>query len=274
MNIPARTDIEAHMARLLKRSEKLTYYGASRGWGFLLTWAHRITGLMLVVYMFFHIMTLSGLYNPASFASKMAFVNNFFFTFLEWALAVPVIFHALNGSRLILYEIFGVRNDTALIRWVFVLGVIYVLALGLLMAMGNQHVSAGVFWLTMTIAGSILAVIVFNKLRATRNEMFWKLQRISGAFLLPMVTGHMVFMHLNYKVGHDVDMILARISSMGIKTLDILFVTTVFFHAGFGLTTIIADHVETPLFRKGLTVLNAFVMTIFAVAGVKLVATL
>jgi succinate dehydrogenase hydrophobic membrane anchor protein len=142
------------------------------------------------------------------------------------------------------------------------------------MAMGNQRVSAGAFWLAMMIAGMLMAVIVFNKVRATRNGALWKLQRISGAFLLPMVTGHMAFMHLNYKVGHDVDVILARMSHMGIKTLDILFVTTVFFHAGFGLATIIGDYVEAPLLRKGLTILNAFVMTVFAVAGVKLVASL
>jgi succinate dehydrogenase hydrophobic membrane anchor protein len=172
-----------------------------------------------------------------------------------------------------LYEFFRVRNDAVLIRWIFVLSGLYILMLGLFMVTGDQHVSAGAFWLTMTIAGIVMSVIVFNKLRPTKNRMLWKLQRITGSFLLPMVTGHMMFMHLNYKAGHDVDMILTRMSNMGMKTLDFMFVLTVFFHAGFGLTTIIGDYVEDPRLRTALTMLNVFMMMVFALAGIKLVAS-
>ena len=274
MHIPAKADIETFFLDLLNRSEKLSYYGSSRGWGFVLTWVHRVAGLMLVLYMFFHIVTLSGLYEPSAFAAKMAFVDNFFFAFLEWALAVPVIFHALNGARLILYEIFHFRNDGVLIRWVFLLSAIYALLLGLLMIMGDQEVSVGFFWLFITIVGVLLTAVVYERLRRTENTRLWKLQRISGAFLLPMVTGHMLFMHMNYNVGHDVETILARVSNMGIKTLDFLFVVTVFFHAGFGIATIIGDHVEDRRLQKGLKMLNGFVMAVFAYAGIKLICTL
>ena len=96
--------------------------------------------------MFFHIYTLAALYEPAAFASKMKVVDNFIFTFFEWALAVPVIFHALNGTRLILYEAFRIRKDAIMIRWVFVLSTVYVLTLAVFMLMGNQEVSPGFFW--------------------------------------------------------------------------------------------------------------------------------
>jgi succinate dehydrogenase / fumarate reductase cytochrome b subunit len=273
MNLSAwRTGFEAHLVGLLGRSEKLSFYGASRGWGFVLTWAHRVTGLSLVLYMFFHVITLSGLRDPSGFAEKMAFFDNFFFTFLEWALAVPVVFHALNGCRLMLYEIFRVRQEQIMIRWVFLLSAIYVFTLGLVMLMGNQHVSTGVFWLVMAIASALIAAVVFRRIWSTHNALLWKLQRISGAFLLPMVCGHMFFMHLNYKVGHDVETILARMSSMGMRTIDFIFVVTVFFHAGFGLNTIIGDHVEDGRLRNGLKMLASFVVTFFAYLGVKLLA--
>jgi len=263
--------VETYLAELTQHAEKLTYYAQSRGWGFVLTWAHKVTGLMLVLYMFFHIITLSGLNDPASFASKMRFLDNFLFGFLEWTLAVPVIFHALNGSRLMLYEIFRVRDDALMIRWVLFLGALYVLTLGLFMLMGNQQVSVGVFWLTITMTGIITGAIVYQKIWPTRNMVWWKLQRISGAFLLPMVSGHMFFMHLNYKMGHDVDTILARMSAVGMKLVDIVFVVTVFFHAGFGVYTIIVDYVEDHRARLGLSVLTVLLMTVFAYAGVKLV---
>jgi succinate dehydrogenase hydrophobic anchor subunit len=269
-----RTGLEAYLVRLLERSERLSYYAASRGWGFIMTWTHRIAGLILVLYMLFHIYTLSALYEPAAFASKMKFVDNFIFSFFEWALSVPVIFHALNGARLILYEAFRIRSDPIMIRWVFLLSAIYVLTLSLFMLMGNQEVSPGFFWLIVAIGGVISSMIVYKRLWHTQNGILWKLQRVSGALLLPLVSGHMFFMHLNNRVGHGVDTILARISAPGVKALDVAFVSLVFFHAGFGLYTIVGDYVEDSRIRKGLTVLMSFILGVFAYAGAKIVLSI
>jgi succinate dehydrogenase / fumarate reductase cytochrome b subunit len=275
MNTSAqRTGVEGYLVGILERSNRLSQYAQSRGWGYLLTWAHRIAGLMLVLYMLFHVYTLSGLHEPEAFASEMKFLNNFFFSFLEWALAVPVIFHALNGTRLILYEAFRVRQDAVMIRWVFVLSSIYVLTLGLLMMMGDQEVSVAFFWLTVAIVGVITSMVVYKKLWPTQNALLWKLQRVSGALLLPLVSGHMFFMHLNYQVGHDVNTILARISAPGMKALDVVFVITVFFHAGFGASTIIGDYVEDKVLRNALQLGTSFILAVFAYGGAKLVLTL
>jgi len=205
-----RNSVETYLLGLLLRSGKVSYCVQSRGWGYVLTWAHRIAGLLLVLYMLFHVYTLSALREPAEFASKMAFFSNFLFSFLEWTLAIPVIFHGLNGTRLILYEAFRVRQDAVMIRWVFVLSGIYVLTLALFMLMGNQEVSAGLFWLMVVIAAGILSTIVYRRLWHTKNSLLWKLQRVSGAMLLPLASGHMLFMHLNYRTGHDVNVILER----------------------------------------------------------------
>jgi len=266
-----KTGFEAHLTGMMERCATLSYYTRSRGWGFVMTWAHRVAGLTLVLYMFFHIVTLSGLYEPAAFASKMKLFRNVLFSFLEWALAFPVIFHGLNGTRLILYEIFHARNDSLMMRWVFLLSALYVLALGLFMVMGNQQVSVGFFWLIVALGSTIAGVIVYKRLWHTGNATLWKLQRVSGALLFPMVSGHMFFMHLNYQVGHDVDAILARMSGVGMKFVDVVFVVSVFFHAGFGLHTIIGDYVEDPRLRAGLSVLTSFIMAIFGFAGAKLV---
>jgi succinate dehydrogenase cytochrome b556 subunit/succinate dehydrogenase hydrophobic membrane anchor protein len=269
-----RRRIEAYLIGILGSSERLCYFARARGWGFIMTWAHRIAGLLLVLYMLFHVYTLSALYDPAAFASKMKFVDNLIFSFLEWALAVPVIFHALNGARLILYEAFRIRKDAIMIRWVFVLSAIYILTLAFFMVTGNQEVSPGFFWLTVAITSAILSSIAYKRLWHTQNGMWWKLQRVSGALLLPLVSGHMFFMHLNYKVGHDVDTILKRISAPGIKALDLAFVCLVFFHAGFGLYTIMGDYVEDNRRRAWLTILMGCILGVFAFAGAKIVLTI
>lgn len=269
-----RTRIEAHLMGILESSERLCYFARARGWGFIMTWAHRIAGVLLVLYMFFHIYTLSALYDPEAFASKMKFVDNFVFGFLEWALSVPVIFHALNGARLILYEAFRVRKDAVMIRWVFVLGAIYILTLAFFMVTGNQEVSPGFFWLLVAITSALLSSISYKRLWHTRNGTMWKLQRVSGALLLPLVSGHMFFMHLNYKMGHDADTILQRISAPGIKALDLAFVCLVFFHAGFGLYTILSDYVEDNRRRTWLTIFMGCILGAFALAGTKIVLTI
>jgi succinate dehydrogenase hydrophobic anchor subunit len=61
-------------------------------------------------------------------------------------------------------------------------------------------------------------------------------------------------------------------SGMGMKVIDFVFVVTVFFHAGFGLNTIIGDYVSDRRLRTGLKIVSSFVMTVFAYLGVKLVA--
>jgi succinate dehydrogenase hydrophobic membrane anchor protein len=263
--------IEAYLLKVLEKPDRLSYYVHSRGWGFVMTWAHRVAGLILVVYVLFHVYTLYGLHEPETFAAKMKLFDNLFFGFLEWILAAPVIFHGLNGTRLILYEAFRVRQDALMIRWVFLLSAVYVVVLGLFMVMGNQQVSAGFFWLTATIASSITGSVVFMKLWRTHNPTAWKLQRVTGAFLLPMTSGHMVFMHLNYAVGHDVQTIMARMAGMGMKVVDLAFVLCVFFHGGFGLYTLIGDYVEHKRLRALLSLLMSFVMAVFAYAGIKLV---
>jgi succinate dehydrogenase cytochrome b556 subunit len=274
MNREARKNWVGNIARVSAVRERLLYHSSSRGWGFILTWAHRITGVAVVAFMFFHIFTLSGLYAPAKFAAKMEFLRHGIFAFMEWILAVPVIFHAFNGARLILYELFRVRDDRQMIRWVLGLGAVYVLSLGFFMIKNDQQVSAGFFWFVVVLVSLIAAFVVARKLWPTKNDWMWKLQRISGAFLLPMVSGHFFFMHLTYQAGHDINTILARLSHVGIKLMDSAFVLLVFFHAGFGISAIIGDYMENGYWRTALRLAVVIVMSVFGYAGAKLVISL
>jgi len=69
---------------------------------------HRITGLGLVFYITLHIWVVSSLQlGPEAFENTMAVVSAPLFRFLEVGLLFCVIYHALNGIRLIAIDFFG-----------------------------------------------------------------------------------------------------------------------------------------------------------------------
>jgi succinate dehydrogenase cytochrome b556 subunit/succinate dehydrogenase hydrophobic membrane anchor protein len=266
-------DIEKNFDRLifnlLDRIPVVSFYGNTRGWKFILSWSHRIAGLVLVLYLLFHIYTLSLLSNPSLFTAKMAFYNNFFFKFLEWILAVPLIFHALNGARLIFYESFGLRNNQRMIHWSFSLGLIYVVLLGFFMILEDQNVPLLFFWLTTFIISILFCYYLYQKIWNTQNSWLWKLQRVSGTFLLVMLPAHMAFMHINYSVGHEATTVLARMQHYSIKILDLLLVIIVLYHAAFGIYSIIEDYLGNNATRKGLTLILLLSVLYFGYVGVK-----
>jgi succinate dehydrogenase hydrophobic membrane anchor protein len=268
------TRVEASVISVMGRIPILSYYVHSRGWPFLLSWGHRLAGLLLVAYMFAHIYTLSLLFDPATFDADMKFLDHFIFVFLEWCVAIPVIFHALNGSRLILYELFRVREEETMIRWMAFIGIVYLALVGFFFIEEGPAISATLFW-SITGAISLLALtIIIAKLWMTRNSVLWKLQRITGAFMVPALIGHMLFMHMNYLMGHDSKTILLRMQSPVIKIFDFLFVALLLFHAGYGLFSILADYIKPGPLLRLLTVLIVIVMAISAFFGIRIVIAL
>jgi len=226
--------------------------------------------MLMVLYIWVHIYTLSFLATPDVYDAKMKLFGFFPFSFLEWLLAVPIIFHALNGGRLILYEIFGRRNDESMIRWVMGLSATYFLLLGLLMVMGNQTVSPIFFWLIIFIIGFLPSYVVASRIRNMAGSITWKLQRISGAYLIVMIPAHLLFMHLQPAVGHEAAVVIARMQNVFIKFIDLTLVVAGLYHAGYGLTAIIRDYLKSGLLQTGLAGLVVLIMAVFGWIGIRL----
>lgn len=255
----------------LPAAPMISAYARNRGWPFVMAWGHRISGLAMAGFLLLHIYTLSMLADPAVYDAKMKLLSNVLFVFFEWALAIPVIFHALNGCRLILYETFGFRNDESLIRWVLSLSSIYVVLSALIMIMGNQTASPVFFWLLgLTLAVS-MGYLVFNGTRKTHASITWRLQRVTGAFLFVMITAHFLFMHLNRAVGHEADVVIARMQNPFIKLVDVALTLAILYHAGYGLVSIAKDYLGSMLFRNLCAILVAAVMVVFAWMGIRLI---
>jgi len=242
-----------------------------RGWPFLAAWTHRITGVLLVLYVLLHILTLSSLSDPGKFDAQMKILGFVFFVFLEFLLVLPVIYHSLNGGRLILYEVFEHRRDQTVLKWVLALGALYTLLLAFFMLAGNQSVSAPFFWIYTAAAAGCLTYITIQKLRGSGASLFWKLQRISGAFLFLMVPAHMLFMHLNPAMGHDSQIIIARMGNLFIKTVDLALVVCVLYHGSYGLYSIGQDYLISSRAKTGMLALLVCIALGFAWTGLKLI---
>jgi len=259
--------------RILKKLESLPlvgFYAKTRGWYFVLAWAHRAAGILLILFVWFHIYTLTALATPEVFTAKMQCFQGVFFVFMGWSLAVPVIFHALNGGRLILYEVFYSRADDAITRGILISSVLYVGLLGLMMIMGDQTVSPFLFWLCLLVMSLSLSYLTGLKTWPGKNSSGWKLQRITGSFLLPMIPAHLLFMHLQPAIGHDAGIIIARMQHAFIKVVDLAILGSGLYHGGYGLLSIVKDYLTAGFLHGCCAILIIVVMGFFFLAGVKL----
>ncbi len=86
------------------------------------TWAwflHRITGVILVLYLFMHFLVLgSSLAGGETFNKWLSVMQNPVFHFLEIGLVAVVAFHLLNGLRITITDFFLVTKAHKTIFWI------------------------------------------------------------------------------------------------------------------------------------------------------------
>ena len=96
---------------------------------------HRISGIALIGYLFLHIYSLSPLsQGRAAFNAKMELYTTPFFMILEWVLFAFVLFHSLNGIRIVLVDwADGARYHAKLFKYSLAIGIVLFLAMGYIM---------------------------------------------------------------------------------------------------------------------------------------------
>ena len=262
--------VPAKSGKGLPKLPLITDLAQTRGWPYVISWGHRISGLLLIGYALFHVYTIYGVQDPAAYDAEMKLLSNPFFVILEWALAIPVILHAMNGGRLILYELFGRRNDQTMINWAIVLSVVYVLFLGFLMIMSNQSVSPVFFWITVLIMACAAVYVTTGRLIKIRHSWFWKLQRITASFLFVVIPAHMILSHLNLAASHEAAQVAARMQLGLVKVVDSLILLAVAFHAGYALVSLARDYLKSKLLRIGAIIIVLAIMILAAYFGLQL----
>ncbi len=93
---------------------------------------HRITGVVLVVYIFLHLsfITTASLSNgEKSFNDLMAITSQPLFIVLDFLLVVVVIYHAVNGFRVMLFDAgIGIRRQKAIFWIAIVIAAVLIVA--------------------------------------------------------------------------------------------------------------------------------------------------
>ncbi len=249
----------------------LSYYARVRGWPFIISWCQRLSGIILVLFLLIHINSLHCLSAPDTFQGRIQLFNSLPLVVLEWALAIPVIFHAMNGGRIILYECYGIRNDKLVMSWVMALCSIYVLLKILLDLIGNQEVSPVLFYLISLSGSLVLCYAVSMTIYKTGHSIFWQLQRITAAFMIIMIPCHLMFMHLNPQVGKDINIILARMQNPFIKLVNIILIFTTAYHASYGLISVLRDYISSHVLMALIISIVVLAMAIGVFYGTKIV---
>lgn len=245
----------------------ISAYAQSRGWYFIISWCHRITGVALVSVVWIHILSLESLLGGGARDPKK---ESFLISFLLWLLAIPFIFHAFNGGRLILYECFGKRNDESMMRSVAALSIVYLAILALLMAVGGQHVSLLFYWLIVFVAALFLGYAVSAKVWKTGHSIFWKMQRISGAFLLVMVPAYILFVYLNLPSGTTDSTTIPSMAISFLSVVYLLLLVTALYHGAYGLWSVASDYISSRVILACSTILITLVTLALAWFGIRL----
>ena len=112
--------------------ENLSYKKDSGSWAWIY---HRISGIALIGYLFLHVYSLSPLsQGKAAFQHKMELYSTPFFMVLEWILFIVVLFHSLNGIRIVLVDwADGAKYHKQLYRFSWIIGIILFFAMGFIM---------------------------------------------------------------------------------------------------------------------------------------------
>jgi succinate dehydrogenase hydrophobic anchor subunit len=258
----------------LEKLPVLSRYAKTRGWYYVISWLHRFTGIWIFIALMVHISILSSWQTPHVLLiyPKIPVWPNFLF--LAWATSLVVGFHALNGGRLILYELFGGRNDAGMIRWAFGLSAAYAGMVGLMMMTKNQRVSSFFFWLTAFFSGAIAAYVVASRIRKRRHSILWKLQRISGGFLFIAVPAYLLFLYLNPGEADGGREAIVRMQNIFTRLAFVTLAASALYHAGYGLFSVVADYASWRTARTGMTALIVVVIAVLAVMALRLILSI
>jgi len=99
------------------------YRGKSGQWAFL---AHRVSGFLVFLFLLLHVVDVSLLRWPATYDQVHRLYGNVVLRLFEVGLLLALVFHSLNGLRIVAVDVFpeAVRNQRRLLQAVVALTVL------------------------------------------------------------------------------------------------------------------------------------------------------
>jgi len=204
-------------------SETLRYRGKIGQWSWAL---HRIAGLGTVLFLFLHVIDTSwAVFYPELYKEAIAQYQSPLFTIGEFALVACVVYHALNGFRIVIFDWrpqwWHRQADAA--RLVFLGTLVILVPVFILMFthVADHYRTAGLDLRLQEIISTqsrfalgVLAVLAISLVvsaiysvipgvnqpkrghRSRFDSFVWTFMRVSGVLIIPLVFGHLAMMHV------------------------------------------------------------------------------
>jgi len=111
-------------------TQSTRYKGKAGQWAFL---GHRITGFLVFLFLLLHIVDVSLLHWPHTYDQVHRLYGNVLLRLFEVGLLTALVFHSLNGLRIVAVDLFpeAVRNQRRLLQGVVALTVLMAVPGGL-----------------------------------------------------------------------------------------------------------------------------------------------
>ena len=209
---------------VLTVTETLRYRGKLGQWSWAL---HRIAGLGTLLFLFLHVIDTSwAVFYPQLYAEAIAVYQSPLFTVGEFALVACVVYHALNGFRIVIFDYkpqWWHRQAEAarlvLLGTVIILIPTFYLMFGHVLKFyeGGKPVDLKldlVIREQLPFAAGAIGVVVLGILisavyglipganarktgkRSAYDSFMWSFMRVSGVLIIPLVFGHLAMMHV------------------------------------------------------------------------------
>lgn len=204
-------------------TETLRYRGKIGQWSWAL---HRIAGLGTLLFLFLHVIDTSwAVFYPELYKEAIRQYQSPIFTVGEFALVACVVYHALNGFRIVIFDWRPQwwRRQADAARLVLLGTIVILVPTFILMftnVLNNYRVSGFNLYLQEIIstqskfAAGVVAVLVIGiavsavysvlpgvnqpkRGHTSRIDKFiWAFMRVSGVLIIPLVLGHLAMMHV------------------------------------------------------------------------------
>jgi succinate dehydrogenase / fumarate reductase, cytochrome b subunit len=204
-------------------TETLRYRGALGQWSWVL---HRVTGLGVLFFLVLHVIDTSwAVFYPDLYVKAIAEYQTPLFTIGEFGLVAAVVYHALNGLRIAIFDFkpqwwkhqakaaVAVLAGTIIILVPTFIGMFAHVVdhyqtnpqslplIEVLLGQVRFIVGIGVAVIAAVILSGLFGAIIGRnegrKPGASKIERFWwSFMRVSGILIVPLVFGHLAMMHV------------------------------------------------------------------------------
>jgi succinate dehydrogenase cytochrome b556 subunit len=254
----------------------LRYRGRESQWAFIF---HRISGLAVLSFLALHILDTATVYFvPSLYADAVGLYRTVPFMLGEIALTAAILYHGLNGYKIIYFDQKPLRwrgeNEA---RWFWgICGATFLLWLPAAMVMGRSLYINSICrcateapkapglpdWFNYLVVLSLLAGVVIvariasvksGGIRRNFETWMWLFMRWSGVLLVPLAWFHVVINDVIVGVhAIDLDYVALRWAMWGWRAYDIALLAFTFAHGMNGLRYVVNDYFHNAGLNKAL----------------------